>query len=432
METQQTIIIKVYQNNENYKIIDKHLTFYDIQQSIKSVKSVLHNDDSKYLIFVTILNKVVRYYVYNPVFDDLYLYVNLIEIPEEEVRDIIYKYLLDFEFDDYSPNLEIQRKQTQQLISQQIGEQHFDNQSILKEIAKSAYNWLKGLLKRNKVKSVKEYNKIFGDFSFIEFLSKLFNLYGVDLSREYDKFFYVYDLINYNTNKLDYNKFENKFKKNNDFDFFIELNEHRGEPDPEKVRERQEAHQRALEAQKERQKREAEEERESKQQKQQVSNQQKNQQSSNQKLTTQQKQQIRQNRSQQEIEQIKQQSKENAERKYNEVNQKLKTSKETIIKEVPHGEEISDSGSAKADSLSKEISENEELKEQILTNSDVREEKEKEMTEEVEKEMLKNLDEKQKNDKEGLYTKSKEFYQKYIKDHAIDIVAVALIIGCVI
>lgn len=277
METQQTIIIKVYQNNENYKIIDKHLTFYDIQQSIKSVKSVLHNDDSKYLIFVTILNKVVRYYVYNPVFDDLYLYVNLIEIPEEEVRDIIYKYLLDFEFNDYSPDLEIQRKQTQQLISQQIGEQHFDNQSILKEIAKSAYNWLKGLLKRNKVKSVKEYNKIFGDFSFIEFLSKLFNLYGVDLSREYDKFFYVYDLINYNTNKLDYNKFENKFKKNNDFDFFIELNEHRGEPDPEKVRQRQEAHQRALEAQKERQKREAEEERESKQkqQKQQVSNQQK-------------------------------------------------------------------------------------------------------------------------------------------------------------
>lgn len=424
MENQQTIIIKVYPDKENYKIIDKHLTFYDIQQSVKSVKSVLHNDDSKYLIFITILNKVVRYYVYNPIFDDLYLYVNLIEIPEEEVRDIIYKYLLDFEFDDYSPNINIHHQQIQQLVNQQIGEQHIDNQSILKEIAKSAYNWVKGLLKRNKVKSVKEYNKIFGDFSFIEFLSKLFNLYGIDLSKEYDKFFYVYDLVNYNTSKLDYNKFENQFNKKNDFDFFIELNEHRGEPDPEKVCERQEAHQRALEAQKERQKREIEEERESKQTtKQQISNKQ---------IFTQQKQQIRQNRSQQEIEQIKQQSKENAERKYNEANQKLKISKETITKEVPHGEEISDSGSAKADSLSKEISENEELKEQILTNSDVREEKEKEMTEEVEKEMNSKLEEKQKEDKEGLYTKSKEFYQKYIKEHAADIVAVALIIGCII
>lgn len=424
MENQQTIIIKVYPDKENYKIIDKHLTFYDIQQSVKSVKSVLHNDDSKYLIFITILNKVVRYYVYNPIFDDLYLYVNLIEIPEEEVRDIIYKYLLDFEFDDYSPNINIHHQQIQQLVNQQIGEQHIDNQSILKEIAKSAYNWVKGLLKRNKVKSVKEYNKIFGDFSFIEFLSKLFNLYGIDLSKEYDKFFYVYDLVNYNTSKLDYNKFENQFNKKNDFDFFIELNEHRGEPDPEKVRERQEAHQRALETQKERQKREIEEERESKQTtKQQISNKQ---------ISTQQKQQIRQNRSQQEIEQIKQQSKENAERKYNEANQKLKISKETITKEVPHGEEISDSGSAKADSLSKEISENEELKEQILTNSDVREEKEKEMTEEVEKEMNSKLEEKQKEDKEGLYTKSKEFYQKYIKEHAADIVAVALIIGCII
>ena len=54
------------------------------------------------------------------------------------------------------------------------------------------------------------------------------------------------------------------------------------------------------------------------------------------------------------------------------------------------------------------------------------------MTEEVEKEMNSKLEEKQKEDKEGLYTKPKEFYQKYIKEHAADIVAVALIIGCII
>lgn len=248
---ESTIIIKIYPNKETSHELNKCLGFKEINDSINSVKDNLIFDDSKYLIFITLNNNIIRYYIYNSEIDDLYLYVNLIEIPDYEVRCIIYKYLLDYEYLDYSPIIEQQHQQIQQLID----EGKIEEKTILNEIAKSAYSWLKKLVNKVKAKSIEEFNKTFGDFSFIEFLSKLFNLYGIDLNEEYEKFLYVYDLVNNNIDNINSNKnnkFNNKFYGENDFEFYFEINENQGQPDLLKIREKQEIYKRVLESQKER------------------------------------------------------------------------------------------------------------------------------------------------------------------------------------